>query len=82
MTSAGTTTGERRADALRKAAQAKRQGAVARAETAICTLIKSMLASPSMSRMTVRDRTEPHVTTEIVTEPLKLQSRRTGNSLA
>jgi len=34
------TSGERRASALRQAAQAKRQAAVARAETAIRTLIK------------------------------------------
>lgn len=41
MTSTGATAGERRADALRKAAQAKRQAAVTRTETAIRTLIKN-----------------------------------------
>jgi hypothetical protein len=41
MTSAGATAGERRADALRKAAQAKRQAAVTRTGTAIRTLIKN-----------------------------------------
>ena len=41
MTSAGTTADERRADALRKAAQAKRQAAVTRTETAIRALIKN-----------------------------------------
>jgi hypothetical protein len=40
MTSATTTAGERRAEALRRAAQAKRQAAVTRAETAIRKLIK------------------------------------------
>jgi hypothetical protein len=40
MTSATTTAGERRAEALRRAAQAKRQAAVTRAETAIRKLVK------------------------------------------
>jgi hypothetical protein len=41
MTGADAAAGDRRADALRKAAQAKRQAAVARAETAIRALIKN-----------------------------------------
>ena len=40
MTTTTATAGERRADALRQAAQAKRQAAVTRAETAIRKLIK------------------------------------------
>jgi hypothetical protein len=40
MTSTTATAGERRADALRQAAQAKRQAAVTRADTAIRKLIK------------------------------------------
>jgi hypothetical protein len=41
MTGTDTAVSDRRADALRKAAQAKRQAAVARAETAIRALIKN-----------------------------------------
>ena len=41
MTRTDAAVSDRRADALRKAAQAKRQAAVARAETAIRALVKS-----------------------------------------
>jgi len=41
MTASTVTAGERRAEALRRAAQAKRQAAITRAETAIRTLIKN-----------------------------------------